>query len=452
MPLKYKHSILLVDDEESITKALSRVFRKEGYGIFTASSGQQGLDVMKAAEKPFSLIISDQRMPGMSGGQFLEKVKVILPNAIRILLTGYSDMNAIIDAVNKGEIHRYLTKPWNDDDLLIQVRQSLEQYELIIENRRLLVLTGRQNKKLRELSNHLEEKVKERTAEIAKQNEMLNNLNKELETSFNNSIKTFGSLIEIHHPSLAGHGMRVSIFSREISQRIGLPEDEIVPIEIAALLHDIGKLGFPQKLVEYREDLWSPQEKELFRKHPMLGQETVQFINKLDHVSILIRCHHEQYDGNGYPDHLSEEEIPLGSRVISVADIYDKIVNLKADTDISIKKTIMEMKITQGHLTEEEVLNQAASLYLKHNSFTRYDPEIVKAFLDLLKITEGLYKEEKQISIEEMKPGMVLSRPLYSSRGRFLLPHNTILTENYIIKLKTLHENDPINSMIAIVK
>ncbi len=111
MALKYKHKLLLVDDEESITKALHRIFRREGYEIYTASSGQKGLEVLKEDKKPFSLIISDQRMPGMTGAQFLEKAKKIFPNAIRILLTGYSDMDAIVDAINKGEIHRYLTKP-----------------------------------------------------------------------------------------------------------------------------------------------------------------------------------------------------------------------------------------------------------------------------------------------------------------------------------------------------
>lgn len=148
MSIEHKHTILFVDDEVSITKALQRLFRKEGYHILTASSGQEGLELLKKVEEPVSLIVSDQRMPHMTGLQFLEKAKGVFPDAIRFLLTGYSDMNAIVDAVNKGEIHRYLTKPWNDDDLLIQVRQSLEQFELAMENRRLRVLTYKQNKGL----------------------------------------------------------------------------------------------------------------------------------------------------------------------------------------------------------------------------------------------------------------------------------------------------------------
>ena len=126
MTLLYEHFILLVDDEQSITRSLQRLFRKEKYQILTASSGQEGLTMLSGFDKPVSLIISDQRMPGMTGAQFLEKARILAPDAIRFLLTGYSDVKDILDAVNKGEIHRYLTKPWNDDDLLLQVRSALE--------------------------------------------------------------------------------------------------------------------------------------------------------------------------------------------------------------------------------------------------------------------------------------------------------------------------------------
>lgn len=452
MSVKYKHRLLLVDDEESITKALYRIFRREGYEIQTASSGQEGLEVIKEDKKPFSLIISDQRMPGMTGTQFLEKAKKILPNAMRILLTGYSDMDAIVDAINRGEIHRYLTKPWNDDDLLIQIRHALKQYELIMENKRLLVLTRKQNIELNELNKRLEQKVEERSREIIEKNKKLARVNKELESNFYNTVRAFASLVEMHHPSLAGHGRRVSILSREIAQLLELPENEVTHIEIAALLHDIGKLGFPQKLLEYQVDKWSPQDKELFRKHPELGQETVQFINKLDHVGILIRCHHEQYDGHGYPDQLSEEEIPLGSRIIAVADAYDRIVNLNVEIDKSIKEIQEEINKYRDHLTDDEVLEKAAILHLKHYSFTQYDPDIIKVFLRLLKTKGGLYKGEKELSIEHLKEGMILSRPLYSSSGRFLLPPDTTLTESYISKLNALHLRDPINDIIYVLR
>jgi response regulator RpfG family c-di-GMP phosphodiesterase len=144
--LKREHTLLLVDDEHAIIRALKRLFRKEGYTILTAESGPDGLEQLKQCKTPVSMIISDQRMPEMSGTQFLEQAQALFPGAIRYLLSGCSDIDAAIEAVNKGEIHRYLTKPWNDEDLLLQVRESLEHYALSSENRRLAALPIDQKK------------------------------------------------------------------------------------------------------------------------------------------------------------------------------------------------------------------------------------------------------------------------------------------------------------------
>lgn len=164
--MESKHTILIVDDEESILNSLQRVFHKEGYELITARSGQEGLARLKEEGKEFSLIISDQRMPGMNGVEFLEKAKNIFPQAARILLTGYSDTEAVVEAINKGGIHRYMAKPWNEEELLFHVHQALKQYDLVVENQKLLALTKEQNEELKELNLHLEEKVLQRTSEI----------------------------------------------------------------------------------------------------------------------------------------------------------------------------------------------------------------------------------------------------------------------------------------------
>jgi response regulator RpfG family c-di-GMP phosphodiesterase len=448
MALQYKHSILIVDDEESILKSLRRLFRNENYDISTATNGAEGLIMMREAQKPFSLIISDQRMPVMTGVQFLSEARKLQSDAMRVLLTGYSDMDAIVNAVNSGGIHRYLTKPWKDEDLLLQVRQILEQYELILENRKLLELTGKQNEELVLLNSSLEEKVKEKTGEIIQKNNELTHLNHELEANLYNTVKAFGSLVEKHNPGLAGHNRRVGYLTREVVQFLGLPENEAIHIEIAALLHDIGKLGFPQKLMEYKREQWTTEEKKLFEKHPLYSQETVYFVKKLDHVGIMTRTHHERYDGQGYPDQLKEEEIPLGARIIAVADAYDKIANL----EVNEGNAITAAKASQGHLGEEKFLEGAAILHLKQESFLAYDPDIVKAFLAILKTKKIMYPEEKKIPVRNLEEGMMLTRPLYSSSGRFLLPQKTNLTASLVHKLKLLHENDPIVEEVYILR
>ena len=142
-PLKHRHSILIVDDEESILNAFKRILADEDYEIHTASDGQEGLNKLRAAQKPFSLIISDQRMPVMNGVQFFAAAKDIFPDAVRILLTGYADTDAIIDAINKGGIHLYFTKPWREEELLAHIKQSLYKTELLLENKRLIELIKR---------------------------------------------------------------------------------------------------------------------------------------------------------------------------------------------------------------------------------------------------------------------------------------------------------------------
>lgn len=453
MALKYKHELLLVDDEELITKSLQRIFRKERYSIRVAASGAEGIKILKMAQEPFSLIISDQRMPEMTGAQFLEKAKRIFPYAIRILLTGYSEMDAIIEAVNRGEIHRYLTKPWDDDDLLVQVRQALEQYELLAENRRLLALTKRQNKKLRELNRNLEEKVAKRSGEIVKKNKELSRLNQELESSLYNTVRAFASLVEIYaSSSLVGHGRRVSAYSHRLAEFFDLSQHEVTQIEIAGLLHDIGKLGLPQRLLEYKEDTWwRPQDKELFRRHPKRGQATVQFIDKLKHVGLMIRSHHERYDGQGYPDQLAKKRIPLGARIIAIADAYDKIVHLKVSTNNLLKKVAKKANMTHDHLSEADALQKAAVIHLREQASTLYDPDIVEVFLNLLMEKDAGRKQEKVVSIQHLEENMILSRPLYTSSGRFLMPYNTVLTKNHISKLKKFHEVDFVTDVIHVL-
>lgn len=451
MSLKYKHTIMVVDDETAIIKALQRLFHKENFRILTASSAHDGLDLLKSSEKPVSLIITDQRMPQMSGNQFLEQSRKIFPNAVRFLLTGYSDMDAIVDAVNRGGIHRYLSKPWNDEDLKLQVHQSLEQYELALENRRLLALIHKQNKELKAFNLQLEEKVEERSREIIMKNNELSLLNKELESSLYNTVRSYVSLIEMQSPLLAVHGRNVSHLSRKVGQLLDLPENEIAHIEIAGLLHDVGKLGFPKKLVDYRATHFSSEEKALFKKHPEEGQNIVRLIKNLDQVGLLIRSHHEQYDGRGYPDHLSGEMIPLGSRIIAVADAYDLIANHKVNENYYIGDYLNGQNASKNNLPKDRLLQQAAIHHLKRFAFTRYDPDIIKEFLKYIN-NQLSFKNEKEVTIDELKAGMVLTRSLYTGRSRFLLPYDTALTDEYIERLKIIHQNDPVLDRVYVLK
>jgi FixJ family two-component response regulator len=162
-----QNTILFVDDEQKILSSLRRLFQPEPYKILLAGGGQQALDLIDGGEHPH-MIVSDQRMPGMNGAAFLEQAQQRLPDTVRIMLTGYSDINAAIDAVNKGGIFRYITKPWNDEDLLLVVKAAFEHYTLVQQNKQLTTELQEKNQALEEFNTALETKVEERTRALKK--------------------------------------------------------------------------------------------------------------------------------------------------------------------------------------------------------------------------------------------------------------------------------------------
>jgi FixJ family two-component response regulator len=160
-----EHTILFVDDEESILKTIKRLFMDEDYRIITANGGQAALDLLNGGETP-AVIVSDQRMPQMGGAEFLAKAKEKLPQSIRMVLTGYADVNAAVEAINLGGIYRYILKPWNDDDLKLSVKEAVERFDLVVQNKRLTEELKEKNNQLSDWNKSLEVKVEERTREL----------------------------------------------------------------------------------------------------------------------------------------------------------------------------------------------------------------------------------------------------------------------------------------------
>lgn len=154
-----KHRVLIVDDEKMVSKALGRILKKIGVEYVSCESGEQGLEELKKAEFPFSLLISDQRMPGMVGSELLEQSREVSPETIRFLISGYSDMDILVNAINKGFIQKYIQKPWDIDDLVAKVRDGLIQFRNTFENEKLVRIAKKQSKKLFQLSNELNEKI-----------------------------------------------------------------------------------------------------------------------------------------------------------------------------------------------------------------------------------------------------------------------------------------------------
>ena len=180
--------ILLVDDDKNILAALRRLLTREELEVITASSGPEGLELLRSQEE-IGVIVSDQRMPGMNGSEFLQQARQLRPEVPRIMLTGYSDLASTIDAINLGGAHRFITKPWDDEQLLQTILETLGSYRLVKENQRLTAVINAQNEELKGWNQKLKARVLEQTAEIREKNEHLHSKNLNLQEMFRSTIE-----------------------------------------------------------------------------------------------------------------------------------------------------------------------------------------------------------------------------------------------------------------------
>ena len=214
-------TLLCVDDEANILSSLRRLFRPHGYKVLVAGSGAEGLELL--AGEHVDLIISDMRMPGMDGAAFLAEARKRYPQTVRLLLTGYADMESTIAAINSGQIARYIAKPWNDQDLTLLVHDALERRALLRENARLDAVTRAQNEELRALNAGLEAKVAERTAALSAALGRADEAHRQLRQSFTAMVRVFSELSEAGTAS-AGHGRRVAELARSIARQLQLDD------------------------------------------------------------------------------------------------------------------------------------------------------------------------------------------------------------------------------------
>jgi response regulator RpfG family c-di-GMP phosphodiesterase len=455
MELKFPHTLLLVDDEASILKSLTRLFRKEGYEILTAGGGAEALEKLASLAGGISLIISDQRMPGMTGSQFLEQAVGLAPHAMRFILTGYADLDAVIDAVNKGRIHRYISKPWNDEEMLAQVRAALAQVELRLENQRLTALTEQQNAELAELNKTLEKKVAERTWALQYQNKQLHAANTGLEKSLVETIRMLTALVASSNPKLGHYMKAVAQLALELATAAGLDEKQKNLVEMAGMVHDIGLLGMPDTLLEKDPKAMLSEESAAWRQHPTIAALSLSSVERLKDVAELVLAHQENWDGSGFPNRLQADQIPMGARILAVAADYRTVIDLWPENVqrlLATARRYMDADTFKSlDLEDDNLRAYVAEKIVIQGTGRRYDPSIVTL---LLKLTAGQrpYDEVLRLPPQALRQGLILMQDLRLKDGRLLMTRGTVISAAVVQSLRNFGDRGSLDEAIEVAE
>jgi putative nucleotidyltransferase with HDIG domain len=368
-----EHAVLFVDDEGNILKAVQRLLRNEPWQVLTASGGSEALEILE--QTPAQVVVSDQRMPEMSGVDLLQAIRERRPNVVRMMLTGYTEMNVAVEAINRGEIFRLITKPWNDEELKATLRQAFDHFDLKEEIKRLNQVTREQNLKLQDMNRNLEQKVRDRTKQLAEKHQ-------ELRVAYIQTIRALAEAVDAKDPHTYGHSERVGVYASKMARELGLPKELIERVYIAGLLHDVGKIGVRDAVIT-KPDRLTPDEYAEIMEHPEIGARILQPVAFLSDLIDAVRHHHEWYDGDGrgYPSRLRGDRIPLPSRIILVADTVEAM-----SSDRPYRKGLPLEAVTEE---------------LRQYSGSQFDPNCVEACLQLIgQEGEAFIKKDQKFDID----------------------------------------------------
>ena len=405
-------TVLVVDNEEETRLALTLLSRREGYRTLTAVNAKEATGHLE--HEHIAVVVTEQRLPGITGIEFLRSARERWPDTVRILLTAYSDTATAIASINEAHVYRYMTKPWNRAEMQSVIRDSVRFHELQRDSRRLYELTVSQALQLRTLNEELQAKVARHTSEIE-------NKNSELEDNLLDMLRLLVSVQELRHLEADGHTQRMAEAARWLAQALGLSAEEQRDVEIAATLHDIGKVSLPDRVLHPETVSLAREDQELLRQSALRGAGLLSTIPRLGAAARLVRHQGEWYNGQGYPDGLSGEAIPLGARIIAVVGGYLQLGEKR--------ETLLQ---NVGH---------------------RYDPRVAQAFMHYLdekqKAAQG--GPELGVAPTDLRAGMVLTRDLYTAHGLLVATTGKVVDEPTLTKIHDFSRVDSISGRVVYV-
>lgn len=343
--------ILVVDDEEIIRTSLARFLRARGFDVTTAESGAAALAALR--DERFVAMLSDIRMPEMTGLELVPQAHALDPDLAIIMLTAVNDAPTATEALGMGAMD-YLMKPVELGDLATALERALHKRALSIEQRKVERL--------------IREEVAAQTEELRQERQRLHSM----------VIETVQALVraqEAKDPFLRGHSDRVADLAGSIASTLGLHDDEVDAIRIAARVMDVGKIGIRESVLN-KPGALTAEEFEHVQSHVTMSIEIVSAITPLAHTLDAVRHHHEHYDGSGYPNGLSGEEISIGGRILSAADTFDALTSRRAWREpMSPPEAIAYLEQRSGTLLDPKVFAALRAVVTRRKTLSFLDPE-----------------------------------------------------------------------------
>jgi putative two-component system response regulator len=276
--VKMSEKILLIDDDVSVLHSIKRILCDLGFEVIESSNPIEALSIIN--DQDIAVVVADYKMPQMSGLELLSKLKTMAPDIKRIMITAYADLNIAMSAINECDVFRFISKPWNDKELIESVTDAINEYRIV----------------------------------------------KSMRHSDESMLLSLAQTVELKDPYTRGHCDRVADVALSIAEHLGLPPETKKSILHGSWLHDCGKIGVPEAILN-KEGPLSPEEMDVIKKHPVWGAHVAELAMCSETVINIINYHHERYDGLGYPEGKRGKDIPLEARIVATADIFDALAS-----------------------------------------------------------------------------------------------------------------------------
>ncbi len=438
--------ILAIDDDPGILLLLKSIFKGRNYNFFQAKNGESGLKL--AEEEQPDLIISDVMLPDINGFEICKRIRANKKfETIKFMLVSASiEKNKVVEGLEIGA-DDYLAKPFDpeqarakvdallrikvlQDDLVIKNEEMRRVNEELLHTKTMLESANRSAENEKERLNNTLKEISFLMEELEESHKQQVDLNQSLEKNSNDLVNLLATIVELRNPENKNHAQEVAKIALHIATELELNISVTKDLRIAALLHEIGKVGVPDEIIRKPAEEWTEKERRIISQHPLVGETLLKGYFGLENAATIIRHIYENVDGSGEPDGLEGELIPIESRILRVASDYDE-------------KTYLAREATEFWKVYKEMTSLSETLY---------DGHIIQGLKKYISTIAERRKARitKKLVVTELEEGMVLANDLFTNTGLKLMPEGTVLTEANIKTILNYNKTDSLKEGILI--